>query len=479
MSVFRIPEIATSICSYLDRKDNVQFLLTSKFGLQTAAPLVWQLTPNNTHIGPDSSATPLKCDATPDRLRTYASYIKQLTVFEDYSGYIEIEGWPELLRHSQHSLLPSLRHLTLKTWPHHNPRDKLFWVILLACPSIINLQVLPIYYIESGTRPSIKLASLILRILVDRCPKLQQLAIHPSVIVSEELEDYSTHSRIPSIKSINGDHKPYVQYLKLFPELRGLNTSSTIFEPSSLRELAKLPHLRDLVVREPNPSVLKLDHNLHQDLGIDSFLSLENLWVYFTKHENLISMLSIRRMVEGLRSLFLSFGILSGNLPARDREPWIEKLLLCLDEMPNLKHLEISIHGWNIPGTSVHLSRLDAPTLAFFKLSLQCLQLTSIEFDPNIVQRHSFINMCPSVTCLLLPNQCAPPSVLVSLAELPFLEYLEVNLQIKEFNLRTHYVASPNRSLKTLKCSEHSHSVSTDEVDAIQTHARYSTQFGS
>lgn len=288
-------------------------------------------------------------------------------------------------------------------------------------------------------------ASIILHFLLARCPKIRKLALHPSI--SAPLDRRGDAELCMMTLMRQGS---FEEYIGQFVHLRELSTTTAMTTLPALLGFGQLPYLETLTIHTSKDPVGCRRNDLAEGL----FPSLKNLSLYLINPKEAVQILKIKSLVQPLESLTINFVLDHLMLEDHDEDDWLcEKLFPCLRNVPNLKHLSIDV---DMSNHSVEI--FDLVRLAEFKrylspLPLQSLTIRSMALDIDFYDSH-LDNTWPWLTHLRLPHQITDTDVLISISNLPNLQYLLIRLDLDAVNISLNRSNSPGRSLHTIECSE-------------------------
>ncbi|KAG9090385.1 hypothetical protein FS749_000596 [Ceratobasidium sp. UAMH 11750] len=255
--VLHLPEIATLICSFLPRSDCARLCYTSRTVFSAAAPFVWW-----SIDGPRLLRTLLERVEFPpidhlsqfprikiafrdedridhffSRFDVYAPYVKVLHVYGTGILYYRVEGWSVLIsRARKHALLPNLRKLHFKMPHKPHPPDYFMWMTTFYSSSLVDISITPS---DSDAPPliSYRTASLVLKSLMQHCPKIQRLSLLPNRELNSHYKDRET--TILACLPVD----PFYRYMNAATSLRHLTGTFAWFQENALLVLGRLPNL--------------------------------------------------------------------------------------------------------------------------------------------------------------------------------------------------------------------------------------------
>ncbi|KAG8737909.1 hypothetical protein FRC10_007537, partial [Ceratobasidium sp. 414] len=415
-SVFKIPELVTLICNFLDRQQCSPLALTCRLCFPVAAARVWervenarillQLVRTDNFLGErykeykDNAVMSFHGPGDFGRFDVYAPFVKHLDAYGKEHKYFKVTEWHTLLRRArERPLLPNLLSLTLHAADSRFAPDQVLWISAFASPSL--LRFTPVYIRDSDKcLISDTATSIILKALNERCPNIQSLALY------RQMETDPDEGDVDSFLNLMWDG-PYLQYMQSLAELRALSISISMIDGDGLTVLGSLPRLGSLTIRggddyleEPNfaipdNSFPQLTHltlwEIHVRIIADLMaieplarnLAALSLCHQFAVEDEAAEMAWFTETIPRLLQytprlndfycdstynpssfpLDLSPCIISGNLLQRTSELGLKKMYLSGLRFTSLEHLEMMPTAWSTL-ISLHLTHVFISPLA-------------------------------------------------------------------------------------------------------------------
>lgn len=295
--------------------------------------------------------------------------------------------------------------------------------------------------------------SVILQIILDRCPNLQSLALFPCITAQN---DSPTDKEFCLLFLMY--KRPYGELLGCFQNLEFLSTTSAIIQHPALQALGQLPRLRTLCVSHSNDVVYDFDYGL----GDASFPALERLVLRFKDVYEVEGVLKITPLIRRLTSLAMYFCSDEIMLDVEDEDgtedegSWTATHLLShLEHAPNLGELTINFDMPNRREEMLEIRDFLHIANRLVMLPIKRLTLESVKFAlENFTEEGFDAAMWPRLTHLHIPDQDTPREVLLSLSGLPRLQSLFAKLHLTDIDDQMVMRGSLNHLLQSIAGSE-------------------------
>jgi hypothetical protein len=348
----------------------------------------------------------------------------------DNNYKISISPWRTLFSQARIApLLPNLRSLKLQTTPHSYGHTQLMWITAFASPSLCSIEAGYASTAPDGAQLSFTSMSLIMKLVSERCPQLETLALFPGAIqkgnsTMVEEEDDGEHSTLALMWE-----KPFYCYLASTQNLRSLTANTTLLNPKPLEMLSQLPSLEYLDLYP-----LTQGHSPNGVLPVDlpeaAFPALRHLNLRLLCTDTLDAIWNMEPIVRNLTRLGLYFDFYGPDVPLYTIE-WLAGFFTVLcDLSPHITNLTIDLDGTQLGEMAPHTAEFSLfkqlAQLPLRHLYLHCL--VSKPEDSRLLYE-SLGTFWPKLTRLRIPDQTVRVDELRYFATLPDLQYLSVNLK--------------------------------------------------
>jgi hypothetical protein len=344
---------------------------------------------------------------------------------------ISVSPWRTLISRARIApLLPNLRSLKLQKIPESYGQIQLMWITAFASPSLRSVEAGYAETAPDGAQLSFATMSLIMKVLVERCPQVETLALFPGAVQKAnstrmiEEEDDGEHSTLALVCD-----RPFHHYLANAQNLLSLTANTTLINPKPLEILSQLPLLESL-------DIFPLSQG-HTPTGVlpvtlpdSAFPALRSLNVRLLPAGCLSALWSIDQMVRNLTRLGLYADFYSQE-PRLFTMEWLSDFFaIVCDQSPHITDLTISLDQLQIdeipPRTAEFRLFENMAKLPLERLYLHCL--ASKAADSRLLCER-LGRFWPKLTWLRIPDQPVRVDELRYFAALPHLRYLSVDLQ--------------------------------------------------
>ncbi|KAF8598826.1 hypothetical protein BDV93DRAFT_547216 [Ceratobasidium sp. AG-I] len=350
-----IPELISSIASFLDNSGLAPMMRVSQHFFRIAGPSIWREVPNIeallslipgtiprrvAHIRRDSYQPFTQYITPPHRLNLtrfdiYAPWVQQLEIFSHMTIYKFRYSRRLTSITAVRTLLPNLRILSLSNENEMPSEDYDLLLELFVCPSLLEIRHITDYCLEHYIEPSS--ADLLIQKASAACPGLRRLDFYPDI-------DGFSHEEYLSLMSSPDVAFPWT--LAGFSNLRSLSSTPLILIPVVLRSLAGLPVLESLTILDYNPDT-QAEPSLAEDFkALDTwFPALRSLQIYDLHVKDITAIWSQPQLVLKLHAVKIrcypgAFG--DGQIGPVDAQEWINTFLSGLpDASPHIEQLNL------------------------------------------------------------------------------------------------------------------------------------------
>ncbi|KAG8738011.1 hypothetical protein FRC10_007404 [Ceratobasidium sp. 414] len=431
--VFEVPELLSLICSFARTSDCARLSRTCRTAFNVAVAFVWDQT-NGQHLllllgatrivstnkTTGSKSTIIKIGSPSpakfSRFDVYAPYVRELDVYGPTYHHYQVDGWDRLILHArQRPLLPNLSSIIFHSFADVHGSDELVWVKTFISSSVTKVGAIAGNFKFPTYMPSL-VVDVIMSTVAECCPRLLKLSLFPT---PDHLSDKPKAS-----DNLLGFlwRRPYHESLSRLPNLVELTCSMGMFERDSLLVISSLPALRRLTVFGFDGVPV-----LHTDsLSSESFPTLHELQLAELDRECLTSVLRLPPLMSHLTHLELDYQL--DEPGSDDEEDQGERIALDvlsrLEDSPRLRSLDLNV---NFFGEPHDIGRKDVMEI-FSKLPLESITLGGMRVGYLTYNAEHLKTAWLNVTSVHMPDQLGSPNVLRHFAQLPRLQYLEVNL---------------------------------------------------
>ncbi|QRV95827.1 hypothetical protein RhiJN_23845 [Ceratobasidium sp. AG-Ba] len=455
--VFSVPELVALISGFLQSRDLVHILCTSKTTFIAVVPRVWEalpgirhllsiiggavLNPNGTIDGNEAiDLTPSLTTKQPfSGFHVYSRFVKELILYGPNDQYIGILGWGALIDHNRVSpLLPNLRRLNTQASSGHGS-DLPLWIDAIGSPRLTHIWGDSFWTCKMPI-VSYPIASSALESIVTKCPNIERLSLFPDQSTGE------VNMNEEGSLSILVSSEPFYNHLLQLPKLQTLVGSTAWLRKDALGIIAQMPELRSLTIHGLDGERIQIMEEWFTGMPL---FQLEELGLKRLHPHDIARLLTIDSLVLGLNSLELTFDARLINAGFDDDEWFHQHMILPLQP---LKYLyEFSVDA-DVTCESYLILELGSTSLdVFSRLPLETVFLNNIDIDNNCLM--DLGRAWPKVTDLQMPTQRVGLATLTCFASLPVLQELELLLDMKPEAIPTADGIHPVPSLRILKAS--------------------------
>ncbi|KAG8706655.1 hypothetical protein FRC09_002295 [Ceratobasidium sp. 395] len=439
--VFLIPELATRVLDFSATQDCARLLQTCRTLYKLAIPYVWKNVNNARRLlllldRAVEARTPSSQQTEPldvfllgtmyannafARFEVYAPYVKSLDVYGNTRRHFKVIGWKVLIARARNqALLPNLHTIIVQTSYDSCGHDHLMWVETFISPSLVNLAITPD---KPGLAPNISYdaASAIMKTILPQVPRLRKIELFPDYDPGNDVSHYRESTLLALLSA-----DPFYTYIRGADCLQHLSGSLGWVNEEPLLILGQLPRLETITLFGHDIDNFNLDSNF--ELPQDFFPSLHGLYLRGLCHHDAASILRLKPMLKGLKSLELHINM--DELEPEGHDEWLAEIVFpCLIDAPRTEKLEIypAADAANRLGPFV----IDRPSLMVFSpLPLRVLHLRNLVLGSDALQLN-LNDIWPSLIHLEIPGQLVALAGLPKFVAIPRLQHLELQLDLQ------------------------------------------------